>query len=260
MLRFSDGVFPLNCPLWLTAKPARRLGRFLLTASLALVLHPAVAEDAVSPGVGEPSKPRAQSELIVEGLASYGNYRLFGGAESTKLYAAGVEYDREVWPRFLGARVDYAAEFLPVLILSQPAKTDIWGSPQSRARTVIPGVGITPLGFRLLWREERRWMPYFEPKGSVFGFTRKALSSQSTYENWSFNLTSGFKARLTDRFDLRVGLLSDLHFSNGFVVRVNPAVDLMNVSVGVVYHLGRRPRLHWFGSEPGADHDEGAIK
>ena len=33
-------------------------------------------------------------------------------------------------------------------------------------------------------------------------------------------------------------MLSDMHFSNAFVVRSNPALDLMNVDVGIVYHLG----------------------
>jgi hypothetical protein len=32
--------------------------------------------------------------------------------------------------------------------------------------------------------------------------------------------------------------LSDLHFSNAFVVRSNPALDVMNVDLGLVYHMG----------------------
>jgi hypothetical protein len=72
----------------------------------------------------------------------------------------------------------------------------------------------------------------------VIGFTQKALSSEATYENWSFHLTQGVKIKLHGRYDLRLGLLSDLHFSNAFVVRANPALDVMNVDVGIVYHLG----------------------
>jgi len=182
--------------------------------------------------------PRS-SELIYEGMVSYGNYKVFGAAENVKLYTSGVEFDREVWPRFLGSRVDYAMEFLPVVLLSQPAKTDIWGDTLSRDKTIIAGCGITPIGLRLLWRDEHRIMPYFEAKGTVLGFTRKALSPQATYENWSFHLTQGLKIKLRDRFDVRLGLLSDLHFSNAFVVRSNSAVDVMNVEVGLVYHLSR---------------------
>jgi len=56
-------------------------------------------------------------------------------------------------------------------------------------------------------------MPYFETKGSVLGFTQKALSPDATFENWSFHLTQGMKVRIRDRYDLRLGLHSDLHFS-----------------------------------------------
>lgn len=189
--------------------------------------------------------PRSpQRELIYEGMASYGNYRLFGAAEKVKLYTTGVEYDRELWHGFLGARVDYVFEILPVVVLSQPSRTDFWGDPLTRSRKTVPGVGITPIGFRLLWRDNRRLMPYFECKGTVLGFTQKALSPAATYENWSFHLTGGLKVRLHGRYDLRLGMLSDMHFSNAFIVRSNPAVDLMNIDFGLVRHLGSQRSTH----------------
>jgi hypothetical protein len=178
-----------------------------------------------------------QREIIYEGLVSYGNYRLFGAAENAKLYAAGVEYDRELWSNLFHTRVDGVVEILPVLLLTQPQKTDIWGNTLARDRKIVPGTGVTPLGLRFLWRDGKEIMPYFEVKASVLGFTQKALSSEATYENWSFHLSQGVKVRLRGRYDLRLGLLSDLHFSDAFVVRSNPALDVMNVDVGLVYHL-----------------------
>lgn len=214
----------------------RWLSSFLVLLAIVSAAH---AENSI--GLKKEDRPRSlgpPGELIFEGLASYGNYRLFGAAENSKLYTAGVEYDRRVWPRLLGARVDYAVEFLPVVLLTQPQKTDIWGNTLSKDRKIIPGIGVTPIGLRMLWRDGSLVMPYFETKGSVLGFTQKALSSKATYENWSFNLSAGVKLKLHGRYDLRLGL-GDLHFSNAFVVRANPALDVMNVSVGLVYHLGR---------------------
>jgi len=225
----------------LTIGPMNRLSHCLLVALATLFAAPiSNAEPVVLPTKDGGIKTTPQCEIIYEGMASYGNYRLFGAAENAKLYTAGVEYDRELWSRFLRARVDYVSEILPVLVLSQPVKTDFWGDTLSSDRKIVPGIGITPIGFRLLWRDGRRWMPYFETKGSVLGFTQKALSSDATYENWSFNLTGGIKLKLRGRYDLRLGMLSDMHFSNAFVVRSNPAVDVMNVGVGVVYHLDKR--------------------
>lgn len=66
--------------------------------SLALAIRFAVlfvdAEPVVLPTREGGIRPARQSEIIYEGMVSYGNYRLFAAAENAKLYAAGVEYDR----------------------------------------------------------------------------------------------------------------------------------------------------------------------
>jgi hypothetical protein len=213
-----------------------RLSRISLLLSLLIVAVNAVAEIDL---IRRPEARERRTDLVYEGMVSYGNYRVFGAAENAKLYTGGVELDRELWPRVFHTRVDGVVEFLPFVLLTQPEKADIWGSPLSRRRNAVPGAGITPIGFRLLWRDGKRIMPYFEAKGSVFGFTQKALSPQATYENWSFHMTQGLQLKLRGRFDLRLGVLSDLHISNAFVVRSNPALDVMNADVGLVYHLSR---------------------
>jgi hypothetical protein len=225
-----------------TIGPTNRLSHCLLvTLTIVFVAPISNANPSVLATRDGGIKPTPQREIIYEGTASYGNYKVFGAAENAKLYSGGIEYDRELWPNVIRARVDYVTEFLPVLLLSQPTKTDIWGDTLNVARKTVPGAGLTPIGFRMLWRDGRRWMPYFDTKASVLGFTQKALSPAATYENWSFHCTGGVKIKLGRRYDVRLGMLSDLHFSNAFVVRSNPALDVMNIGVGVVYHLnGRR--------------------
>lgn len=218
--------------------------KLIVALAILCALWPAGAEDVAFVHQDHPlpfSKPKDR-EIIYEGIVSFGNYRLFGAAENAKLYASGVEFDRELWPNLFHTRVDGVCEILPVVLLTQPQRTDVWGDTLSKSRKIVPGAGITPIGFRLLWRDGKRVMPYFEAKGSVIGFTQKALSPHATYENWSFHLTQGVKVRLHGRYDLRLGIISDLHFSNAFVARSNPAVDLMNVDVGLVYHLEKPPK------------------
>jgi hypothetical protein len=48
----------------------------------------------------------------------------------------------------------------------------------------------------------------------------------------------GMQARLTQRFDVRVGY-GDIHFSNAFMVPSNPGLDVMSYNGGIVYHLGQ---------------------
>jgi hypothetical protein len=52
----------------------------------------------------------------------------------------------------------------------------------------------------------------------------------------------GAQVRLTDRLGLRLGLLSDFHFSNAFMVPVNPGLDVMNANLGLSYHFGLASR------------------
>jgi hypothetical protein len=180
-----------------------------------------------------------ESELIVEGLASFGHYKIFATSYWEKLYTGGIEYDRHTWGTFLGSQMDYVAEILPLTLLREPAKLDIWGNPLTTARTTLPGLGISPIGLRMMWRNRKAYRPYFIVKGGVIAFDKKALSPDATYMDFSLQIGIGMQARLTPRLDLRVGY-SDFHFSDAFLVPINPGLDVMSCNAGIVYHLGRR--------------------
>ena len=187
------------------------------------------------------SSPRQapESEIIVEGLASYGNYRIFASGTDCHLYFVGVEYDRHSWGRFLKARVDYTAEVLPLILLDEPTAFDIWGDPLTTTRKIVPGIGISPIGFRLMWLDKRAVKPYMIAKGGMLSFTQKELSNKSTYENFTLQSGFGVQVRMNERVDLRLGLFSDFHFSNAFITAVDPGLDVMSASMGVSYHLGQ---------------------
>jgi Lipid A 3-O-deacylase (PagL) len=184
-------------------------------------------------------KPPVESEVTAKGMVSYGNWRIFAGGTDCRLYTAGVEYERHTWGEFLKARMDYAAEVLPVVLLRQPTVTDMWGNPLTKSHEIIPGVGFSPIGLRMLWRPAQRVKPYFTVKGGMVFFAQKALNTNATYENFSLEQTVGLQIVLTKRVDLRLGLFGDFHFSNAFIVPVNPGLDVMNTSFGLTYHLGK---------------------
>jgi hypothetical protein len=228
---------------------AGEVNNFLETASPAGT-H--LSQEAVIPNGAAPAKERGnrivnwfkrpvESELAVEGLASFGHYKIFATDYFEKLYTGGVEYDRHSWGTFLGARMDYVAEILPLTLLNQPANPGLWGSPQGNARETLPGLAISPIGLRMMWRNQRAFKPYFLLKGGLIAFDKKALSPAATYENFSMQTGIGIQARLTQRVDLRVGL-SDFHFSNAFMVPMNPGLDVMNCNAAIVFHYGPRPQ------------------
>ncbi|KAA6465060.1 acyloxyacyl hydrolase [Acidobacteria bacterium AB60] len=223
----------------------------LCVRSLALVVllallgsqsaQPARAQDPnAAPAAGTtPTSP--ESELIFEGLGSFGHFHIFAYSWWSYLDVGGIEYDRHSWDRFLGARRDYVAEVLPVAILRQPAKTDVFGDPLSSNHKINYGVGISPAGMRLIWRDGKNWKPYYTIKGGVIVFSKKSLSEYASYQNFSLQQSLGVQFKVTSRWDVRVAF-SDFHFSNAFMVPANPGIDEMMYGGGLCYHLGKPPR------------------
>jgi hypothetical protein len=184
-----------------------------------------------------------KQELILEGMMSYGNYKIFASGYDEKLFTGGVEYDRHCWGHFLGAEMDYVAEVLPFVLLDKPVKTNIYGSPSApvnankAVREYVPGFGISPIGFRWQWRSAKKVRPYLEAKGGLLVFSKKVPSTEATYENFSLQSATGLQVMMSEKWGLRLGVFSDFHFSNAFIVPINPGLDVMNANLGLSYHF-----------------------
>jgi hypothetical protein len=214
------------------------LGRLALTA--ALVPFACVAAYAQDPGTA-PVHQAPASELIVEGQGSFGNYKIFAAGEGSKLYTGGVEYQRHSWGHFIGAQVFYVGEVLPVVLLDEPTNLDYYGNPHSQTKHLVPGIGILPIGFRLLWFHDREVEPYLMGKGGIFGFTQKALSSHASYEDFILHSEVGLQIRMTRKTDLRLGM-GDFHFSNAFITPSNPGLDVMAYDAAICYRFQHTAR------------------
>jgi len=170
-------------------------------------------------------------------LVSYGNYRIFASTTNSRIYDAGVEYAIP-FGHFLGLRTDYAAEVEPIVILNQPTIIDVFGITKSTTKKTVPGAAILPVGLRVMWFDRHAVRPYIMAKAGMIGFTQKVPNDKSTYESFTLQSSLGVQVRMNDRFDLRLGLFGDYHFSNGFITPVNPGLDVMNAQMGLTYHLG----------------------
>jgi hypothetical protein len=179
-----------------------------------------------------------ETEIAFEDESSFGHWHIFAGTWWSYLHVAGFEYDRHTWGKFIGARMDYAGEILPVTLLRQPAIEDEYGDPLSHHYTTVPGLAVTPVGLRMLWRDGKFLKPYFTVKGGVVGYTQKALSPDGAYLNFTLQEAVGMELRLTRVWEIRFGV-SDFHFSNAFDVPSNPGIDEMMYSVALSYHLHR---------------------
>jgi hypothetical protein len=238
--------------LGVAARPQDRAGNFLLKARLFLVAAavfaaaparaqdpPAAADNAAVTTRTAPPKTRPAQDIAIEGGGSFGHYRIFAGGWDAKQYIGGVEYDRNSWGRFLGARSDYVAELLPIMRLNETAHTDLWGDPIGPpGRKILYGVGFSPIGFRLVWGQH--WLrPFVGAKAGVDVWNHKFISDQGTYIQFTLHEALGGLVKLTDEVDLRMEV-GDFHQSNGFMTDVNPGLDVASYDAALVYHLGSR--------------------
>jgi hypothetical protein len=194
----------------------------------------------------EPSKspklPRRspESEIAVEGMVSYGNWQIFAAGINEHLYTAGFEYDRHSWGEFIGAQMDYAADFTPLVLLKEPAILNPYGVQRSKNGDFVTlhGLAFSPIGLRMEWRPEKKFKPYFTVMGGGIAFTKKALSPDASYFDFTLHESIGFYLQMSKRVDMRFGLFGDFHFSNAYITAYNPGLDNMNSELAVSYHFG----------------------
>jgi hypothetical protein len=222
---------------------------FFLQALLLLAWHCAVGQSPVSnedDSSGREEVKRVpvpastvESEIGISGLNSFGHVRLYAASVWDYLKLVNVEYERHSWGRAFGARMDYSAAFAPVMLLSQPAHTDVWAGPNpkgSTARELAYGIGVAPIGVRMMWFNERRLKPFFVARGGFAAFDKKAISQYASYLNFTLEIGLGTQFRISPRWDGRVGF-SYYHISNAFIVPVNPGLDSMTYTYGISYRL-----------------------
>jgi hypothetical protein len=187
-----------------------------------------------------PGKQPVESEIAETNLISYGSHKLFGAAVGCNLWTAGVEYDRHIWGYHLKSRMDYVVEVLPFVLLSEPTKADYWGNPLSPNQELVHGLGLSPFGFRMLWRSNKAVKPFLIGKAGVIAFPKKVLSPNATYANFAFQGDFGLQIRLTEHVELRLDPLEYFHFSNAFLAGSNPGFDELGAKFGLSYQLGKK--------------------
>jgi Lipid A 3-O-deacylase (PagL) len=200
------------------------------------------AEAGIVPTKKPPEKRPVESELAITTMIPDGDYRLFSATVRCNAWPTGVEYDRHSWGHLLKSQVDYVVEVIPIMILSQPAVSDFWGNAKSPNQELVPGVAVSPFGFRFLWRSNAAIRPYMTGKLGAAVFAKKAFSQNASYVNFNIQVDAGLLFRMSERVDLRVDPFVFFHVSNGYLAASNPGMDELATRFGVNYHLGKRER------------------
>ena len=200
---------------------------------------PPVSDSVVIPKT-VPEKQPVRSEIAVMGMIPWGDYRLYSATVRCTAWTVGVEYDRHSWGHFLKSDMDYVVEVLPLVILSQPAVSDFWGNGQSPNQEYVPGLMISPFGFRWVWLRDRAVKPYVVGRLGAIAFTEKAFSPKASYVNFNVQAAFGLQIKLNERMDLRVEPFQFFHVSNGYLAASNPGMDQLASRIGISYYIGDR--------------------
>jgi hypothetical protein len=210
----------------------------LVTKTTVEANTPAEAVIRVTP---KPSgKQPVESEIAITGMIPAGDYRLYSATVRCNAWTLGVEYDRHSWGYFLKSQFDYVVEVIPVFLLREPAKSDFWGNAMSPNQQWVPGVSVSPFGFRMLWRGNKAVRPYVIGKLGAAVFPQKVLSPAASYANFNVQADFGFLIRMTERVDLRVDPFVFFHVSNGYLAASNPGMDELATKIGISYHLRKK--------------------
>ena len=113
----------------------------LLTTTSAAANNPAKTDPSAKGAViipkTIPEKQPVRSEIAVMGMIPDGDYRLFSATVRCNAWTVGVEYDRHSWGHFMKSQMDYVVEFIPVVVLSEPAESDFWGNAKSPNQQLV---------------------------------------------------------------------------------------------------------------------------
>jgi len=198
------------------------------------------AEAGIVMTKARPEKRPVESEIAITTMIPDGDYRMFSATDRCNAWTLAVEYDRHSWGHLLKSQVDYVVEVIPIMILSQPVVSDFWGNAKSPNQQMVPGVSITPFGFRFLWRNNMAVRPYLTGKLGAAVFAKKAFSQNASYTNFNVQVDFGLLFRMSERVDLRVDPFVFFHVSNGYLAASNPGMDELSTKIGINYHLGKK--------------------
>lgn len=179
-----------------------------------------------------------KSEIQIEGGDSIGNFHLLAYAEDRRILPLGVEYDRHSFGHLFRANLDYVGELLPVFLMNEPAKYASNGKALTTERQIQYGAGVSPIGFRLLWRRPGQLQPYGNAKGGFLYFKNRVLSPEGTHLQFSAEFSLGVEKAINQRWGFRAGY-SDFHVSNGNIGRHNPGIDFMYFNGALTYRFGK---------------------
>lgn len=166
---------------------------------------------------------RPEEEIGIVGGRSVGSIHLFGYADNREINVFGVQLAHPMG-HLLNARFDYMTELIPFFVLSEPKEYGADSRALDTERKFVHGVGVSPIGARILWRPHSIFKPYLLGRGGILYFNDRVLSTRGTHLQFLAEFGAGVQIKIHPHTQLSFGY-SFYHFSNGNIAARNPALD-----------------------------------
>ncbi len=136
---------------------------------------------------------RGDNEFGVLGGTSLNTPTLFGRVVDARLTVVALRYGR-IFGTKRGVAFEYTIDALPAVVVSQPEfvvqQVDSAVSVQRKHRSVYGG-GISPVGFKFIFRRRSRVQPFANLSGGILYFARQVPAPSTSQFNFTFNLSGG---------------------------------------------------------------------
>lgn len=162
------------------------------------------------------SEPQVH-EFSIWGGYAFDSFKLWGKTPDATLGQLGLGYNR----RFLRIGNQLFRYRFTINLFSKITYPEF---AQHRNRTSLSGFGLTPLGLRINFLQNRKLQPFFDTAGGLIVFNEPFPDFRGKKFNYTLGLGGGMELLLNSGSSLSLGY-KYLHLSNGESGQVNPGVD-----------------------------------
>lgn len=172
---------------------------------------------------------RGDNEFGVWGGGSFDSPTVIGTSEDRKFGILGVRYGRVLAANEKLA-FQYTVDAIPLAVLSQPtfnviqSPTDPNASTVERRRQTTYGAGLSPIGFKLNFRNSKRVQPFADTSGGFIYFTEQVPVVGASQFNFAFDFGGGVRIFTKAKRAVTVGYKFH-HLSSGGTSNINPGID-----------------------------------
>ena len=156
-------------------------------------------------------------EVSFWGGYAFDSFKLWGKTPDATLGQLGLGYNR----RFLRIGNQLFRYRFTINLFSKITYPEF---EQERNRTSLSGFGLTPLGLRINFLQNRKLQPFFDTAGGLIVFNEPFPDFRGKKFNYTLGLGGGIEVLINSHSSLSLGY-KYLHLSNGESGQVNPGVD-----------------------------------